>query len=77
MNTTFIMQNRKENFMLKDIFKILGIGGFIAIYIIAFTIPSNPYEIIPSYTLYSFDKPLWLWIILGGDFLYLIILYYI
>lgn len=60
--------------MLEDIFKILGFGGFIAICIMAFTIPSNPYEIIPSYTIMGFDKPLWLCIILGGGFLYLIIL---
>ncbi len=44
--------------MLEDIFKILGFGGFIAICIMAFTIPSNPYEIIPSYTIMGFDKPL-------------------
>lgn len=61
--------------MLENIFKVLGIIGFTIICFIAFTIPSNPYEIIPSYTLYGFDKPLWLCIILGGGFLYLIILY--
>lgn len=61
--------------MLENIFKILGVIGFIAICIMAFVIPSNPYEIIPSYTYMGFDKPLWLCIILGGGFLYLIILY--
>lgn len=61
--------------MLENIFKILGVVGFIAICIMAFTIPINPYEIIPSYTFVGFDKPLWLCIIIGGGFLYLIVLY--
>lgn len=60
--------------MLEDIFKILGFGGFIAICIMAFTIPSNPYEIIPSYTIMGFDKPLWLCIIMVGWFFYSVFL---
>lgn len=44
--------------MKKIIFQILGILGFIAIVISAFTILSNPYEIIPALTVMSFDKPL-------------------
>lgn len=49
--------------------------GFIAIVISAFTIPSNPYEIIPALTVMSFDKPLWVCIVFGGGFLYLLSLY--
>ncbi len=61
--------------MLKSIFQILGIVGFIIICILAFVVPSNPYEIIPALTVMSFDKPLWLCIIVGDGFLYLIVLY--
>lgn len=61
--------------MLKRIFQLLGIIGFIVICILAFVIPSNPNEIIPAMTVMSFDKPLWLCIIVGGGFIYLITLY--
>ena len=61
--------------MLKRVFQILGIIGFIAICILAFVIPSNPNQIIPALTVMSFDKPLWFCIIIGGGFIYLIILY--
>lgn len=61
--------------MLKRVFQILGIMGFIAICILAFVIPSNPNQIIPALTVMSFDKPLWLCIIIGGGFIYLITLY--
>ena len=61
--------------MLEDIFKILGLGGFIVICIRAFTIPSNPHEIIPALTYMNFDKPLWLNIIICGSFLYEFILF--
>ena len=61
--------------MLKRVFQILGIIGFIVICILAFVIPSNPNQIIPALTVMSFDKPLWLCIIIGGGFIYLITLY--
>lgn len=61
--------------MLKSIFQILGIVGFIIICILAFVVPSNPYEIIPALTVMSFDKPLWLCIIVGVGFIYLMSLY--
>ena len=61
--------------MLKSIFQILGIVGFIIICILAFVVPSNPYDIIPALTVMSFDKPLWLCIIVGGGFIYLMSLY--
>lgn len=59
--------------MKKIIFQVLGVLGFIAIIISAFTIPSNPYEIVPSLTAIGFDKPLWLCIVVGGGFLYLVL----
>ena len=61
--------------MLKTIFQILAIIGMIIICIMAFTIPTNPYEIIPAVSMMSFDKPLWFCIIFGGCFLYLMILW--
>lgn len=63
--------------MLKKIFQILAIIGIIIISILAFILPNNPYEIIPAISITSFDKPLWLCIIIGGGSLYLMILYYI
>lgn len=59
---------------MKLIFQIIGVIGFIIICICAFTIPNNPYEIIPALTPMSFDKPLWFAIIFGGGFLYLLII---
>ena len=50
--------------MLKRVFHVL-----------AFVIPSNPNQIIPALTVMSFDKPLWLCIIIGGGVIYLISLY--
>ena len=61
--------------MLKRVFQILGIMGFIAICILAFVIPSNPNQIVPALTVMSFDKPLWFCIIIGSGFIYLITLY--
>lgn len=61
--------------MLKRIFQILAVIGFMAICVLAFIVPANPNEIIPALTLISFDKPLWFCIIIGGGFIYLIILY--
>lgn len=60
---------------MKTIFKWLGICGITIISVIAFILPSNPFIIIPSYSLMGFDKPLWLCIIVGGSFIYLLILY--
>ena len=59
---------------MKLLFQILGIVGFLIICVCAFTIPNDPYEIIPALTYMSFDKPLWLCIIVGGGFTYLLIL---
>lgn len=47
----------------------------IIISILAFIIPDNPYEIIPAMTTMSFDKPIWFCYMVGGSFIYLIILY--
>ena len=58
--------------MLENIFKILGIIGFIAICVMAFTIPSNPFETIKGVNYYY---PIFLCIIMGGGILYLLILY--
>lgn len=58
--------------MLKRIFQILGVIGFITICVLAFILPTNPNEIIPALSVMSFDKPLWLCIIIGGGFIYLI-----
>ena len=60
--------------MLKTIFQILAIVGMIIICIMAFTIPTNPYEIIPAVSMMSFDKPLWFCIMFGGGFPYLLVL---
>lgn len=61
--------------MIKTFFQGLAIIGMIVICILAFTVPSNPYEIIPAMSVMSFDKPLWLAIIIGFGFLYLMILW--
>lgn len=63
--------------MLKTIFQIMAIVGVIIFSILAFTLPQNPYEIIPAMTPMTFDKPLWLCYMVGGSFIYLIILYII
>lgn len=60
--------------MLKKIFIILGIVGFITIGVLSFTLPKDPFIIIPSYTYMSFDKPLWLNIVIVGWFFYSIFL---
>lgn len=61
--------------MLKRVFQVLAVLGLIVISVLAFVVPSNPNEIIPAMTVMSFDKPLWLCIIIGGGFIYLITLY--
>ena len=63
--------------MLKRRFQILAILGIIIISIVAFILPQNPYEIIPTLTIMSFDKPLWLCIIIGIGVPYLSILLFI
>lgn len=60
--------------MYKILFEIMAILGYIMIVQFAFTIPQDPYIIIPSYTYMSFDKPLWLCIIMIGWFFYSIFL---
>lgn len=60
---------------MKKVFIILAVIGVIIISILSFTIPENPYEIIPSITILGFDKPLWLCIMVGGSFAYLLFLY--
>lgn len=59
------------------IFRILAIIGVIVISVLSFTIPNDPYEIIPAMSVASFDKPLWLCIMVSGSFIYLLMLYYI
>lgn len=62
---------------IKTIFIILAIVGVTIISILAFTIPNDPFEIIPSVSALGFDKPLWLAIIIGFSFIYLLLLWYI
>lgn len=60
---------------MKRLFICLGILGVVAICVLAFKIPADPYVIIPAISPMNFDKPLWANIILCGGFLYLITLY--
>ena len=62
---------------MKVLFKIIGMLGFVIICICAFAIPDNPYEMIPSYSLWGFDKPLSSCIIFGGGFTYGMLCLYI
>lgn len=62
---------------MKRFFIVLSIVGMIAICISAFTIPTNPNKIIPAMTMISFDKPLWLCIIIGGGFIYQLVIWLI
>lgn len=59
---------------MKLAFQIVGVLGFIIIFICAFIIHNDHYEIIPAMTIMGFDKPLWFAIIFGGGFMYLLIL---
>lgn len=59
------------------IFYILGVIGVIIILILSFIIPNDPFMIIPGFTIFSFDKPLWFCILISVSFFYLMILYYI
>jgi len=63
--------------MEKIMFLILWVLGMGLICELAFLIPTNPYEIIPSYSVMGFDKPLWFCIIFVGGFLYSMLLYYL
>jgi len=64
-----------EDDTMKKIFYTIGIIGMIIIDILTFIIPKNPYYIIPAITIYSFDKPLWLCIIMSCNFIFLGALY--
>lgn len=59
--------------MLKKVFYSLSIIGAIVICILAFKIPKDPYEMIPSATMF-WDKPLWLCLIISGNFFYFLLL---
>lgn len=61
----------------KYIFGTLAIIGVLVISACAFILPDNPNKIIQALTPMSFDRPLWLNIIIGGSSMYLVILYYI
>lgn len=61
--------------MLRKVFLLFTIFGIITISVIAFTVPNDPNEIIPTISTVGFDKPLWFCIIFGGSFLYLMILW--
>ena len=60
---------------MKRKFTIISLMGIIIICILSFIIPKNPYQMIPSFTYLSCDKPLWLCITLSGSFIYISLLY--
>lgn len=60
---------------MTKLFTTLSIVGMMILGYVAFNVPTDPYEIIPAMTMISFDKPLWLCILLGGGFIYLLILW--
>lgn len=59
------------------IFRLLAIVGVVFISVLSFVVPKDPFEIIPAMTVMSFDKPVWVCIMFGGSFIYLIVLYII
>lgn len=61
--------------MKKLFFTLLSIIGIIIIGIMVFTIPKNPFQIIPSLSTITSDNPIWLDIIIVGWSGYLITLY--
>ena len=63
--------------MKRKVFILLEIIGIVIIIILSFIVPNNPFELIPSPSIMSFDKPLWLDIIIICTFIYLLLLYYI
>ena len=68
------MLRREEVKIMLRLFIRLEIAGMVLISIMAFTIPSNPFEIIPAIGIEGFDKPLWLNIIIGFGFIYSVVL---
>ncbi len=60
---------------MKVLFVILGFVGVAIISFLSFIIPTNPYEIIPSFSMMHGDMPLWLMLIIAFSFIYLLILY--
>ena len=62
--------------MINKIYWLLFVIGFIIICIFAFIVPTDPFEMIPSVSALSFDKPVWFEIILVGTFFYTLILSY-
>jgi len=60
---------------MKRLFIGLSIVGFVVICVLSFVLPKNPFEIIPAMTMVSFDKPVWLCGIIGGGFIYLMVLW--
>lgn len=63
--------------IIKNIFRVLAFIGVLVISILSFILSKDPYMIIPSYTMIGFDKLLWLCYIVGGSFIYLLLLYFI
>ncbi len=61
--------------MKKIGFIALAIIGIIDLSLFSFIVPKDPFKVIPAITVMSFDKPLWFCIMIGGSFLYLLILY--
>ncbi len=61
--------------MTKRTFQLLALIGVVIISILSFTVPNDPNEILPALTFFTFDKPVWLCYVIGGNFLYLIVLY--
>ena len=59
---------------MKILCKITALLGYVIIGLLAFALPNDPYEIIPSYSIIGFDKPLWLCLIIIGYFFYSIFL---
>ena len=62
---------------MKTLFIFLGIMGALIISILSFILPTDPFLIIPAMTPMTFDKPLWLCGVVGGNTIYLGSLYYV
>lgn len=61
--------------MMKKIFISFSIIGVFIILILSFIIPNNPFEMLPKIPESTFDKPVWLCILVIGSLIYLIILW--
>ena len=59
----------------KYIFSMFATIGILIIGVFAFVLPDNPNEIIKVLTPMTLNRPLWLNIIIGGSFMYLVVLY--